>query len=118
MRVSYTDRYPALPLSDRGNMRKITRAFVLIKAKARHHEAEYRVLVQNEDPQGFVVDWVDQDAARLPANSVIVVTVGSLMDDPAEQQVVASAQAAEPPVPVYRAITQRKRFHVGVKRIA
>jgi hypothetical protein len=118
MRVTYTDSYPALPLSDRDDMRKITRAFVLTKAKAWRHEAEYRVLVQDEDPQCFAVDWIDQDTARLPATSVTGVTVGSLMDDPAVQQVIASAHAATPPVPVYRAITHRKRFQLGIKRIA
>jgi hypothetical protein len=118
MRVSYTDRYPALPLSDRGDKRKITRAFALTKAKAWRHEAEYRVLVQDEDPQRFAVDWIDQDTARLPATSVTGVTVGSLMDDAAVKQLVASAQAATPPLAVYRAITQRKRFKLEIKRIA
>jgi hypothetical protein len=118
MQVSYTDRYPALPLSDRGDRRKITRAFVLTKARVWRHEAEYRVLVQDEDPQGFAVDWIDQDTARLPETSVTGVTVGSLMEDPAVQQVIALAQAATPPVPVYRAITQRKRFQLRIERIA
>jgi hypothetical protein len=73
--------------------------------------------VQDEDPQGFAIDWINQDTARLPATSVTGVTVGSLMDDPTVQKVIASAHAATPPVPVYLAITERKRFNLCITRI-
>ncbi len=50
--------------------------------------------------------------------AVAGITVGCLMDDLAVQQVIASAGAATPAVPVYRAIAQRRRFKLKFEQIA
>lgn len=118
MQVSYTNRYPSIPLSILKDSRELVRQFVLKKAEAWRHEHEYRVLVQDEDTSRLAAEWLGPCTAILPPDAIAGVTVGSLMEDPAVQQVIASARAATPALPVYRATAQRKRFKLDFARIA
>jgi hypothetical protein len=96
MQVRYTNRYPTVPLSIRKVNRELVRQFALKKAKAWRHEDEYRVLVQDEDEQRFAVEWISSDTAEFPPGAVVGVTVGSLMEDTAVKQVIASAGTVTP----------------------
>ena len=116
--VTYTNRYPAVSLASADDLHEIARQFALKKARAWRHEDEYRVLVLDDDPARFAVQWASPSVAIFPAGAVTGVTVGSLMDDAAVQQVVASARAATPAVPVFQAKAQRKRFMLDFDRIA
>lgn len=119
MQVSYTSRYPTVPLSMQGDDdRELTRRFVLRKAKAWSHEDEYRVLVQDEDPDRFAMEWIDATTAVLSPGAVAGITVGCLMDPADQKRVVADAKGATPAVPVYRAVGQRRRFELMFEQIA
>lgn len=119
MQVSYTSRYPTVPLSmHEYDDRELTRRFVLRKAKAWSHEDEYRVLVQDEDPERFALEWFDAMTAVLSPGAVAGITVGCLMDPADQKQVAADAKAATPPVPVYRAVAERRRFALTFEQIA
>jgi hypothetical protein len=118
MRVSYSSRYPVVSLSVREDDRELTRRFVLRKAKEWRHENEYRVLVQDEDPRRLATEWIDASTAVLPPGAVAGVTVGCLMDRADQKQVIHDAGAATPAIPVYRAISQRRRFELSFEQIA
>jgi hypothetical protein len=118
MQVSYTTRYPTVPLSMRGDDRELTRRFALRKAKEWRHEDEYRVLVQDEDSQRFALEWIDATTAVFPAGAVTGITVGCLMDSADQHRITADAKAATPPLPVYRAVAERRRFELTFEQIA
>lgn len=118
MQVSYTSRYPTVPLSMLENDRELTRRFALRKAKAWRQEDEYRVLVQDEDYQRFAVEWIDATTAVFPPGAVAGITVGCLMGHTDQKRVTADAKAATPPLPVYRAVAQRRRFELRFEQIA
>jgi hypothetical protein len=118
MRVSYTSRYPTVPLSMREDDCELTRRFALRKAKEWREEDEYRVLVQDEDPQRFALEWIDATTAVFPRGAIAGVTVGCLMDPADQHRVTADAKAATPPLPVYRAVSERRRFKLTFEQIA
>jgi hypothetical protein len=118
MQVSYTDRYPAMLLSQIKDGRELVRQFALKKAKAWRHEDEYRVLVQDEDPLRLAATWLSPSTVVLPPGAIAGVTVGSLMEEANVQLVIASASSATLAIPVYRAVPQRKKFKLDFVQIA
>lgn len=74
--------------------------------------------MQDEDTLRLAAEWLCPCTAILPPDAIAGVTVGSLMEDPSVQQVIASARAAAPTIPVYLAKAQRKRFKLDFERIA
>jgi hypothetical protein len=118
MQVAYTNSYPTTPLSIIKDDRELVRQFVLKKANAWRHEDEYRVVVHDEDRLRLAAEWLSPSTAILPPGAVVGVIVGSLMEDPAVQQVITSVRAAKSAIPVYRAKPRRKRFKLDFERIA
>lgn len=118
MQMAYTNRYPTIPLSTLKDDRELVRQFVLKKAKAWRHEDEYRVLVQDEDPQRLGASWISPCTAILPPDAIAGVTVGSQMEQSAVRRIIAYATGTSPAIPVYSAQAQRKRFKLDFERIA
>jgi hypothetical protein len=117
MRVSYSDRYPTVPLSIGPDDPELVRRFALRKGNAWRHEGEYRILTHDHDARRFDLKWVSTNTAVFSRGAITGITVGCRMSDAAIQQVIAAARAARPPVPTFRAVADRKRFKLTFKAI-